>query len=851
MLRERIANMTVGNRLTLFTLLIVVAVMALSGFARIDTAAEQLSGSMAEHFSLTADLAVESLTEPLWTYNDATIKAIGDAFFTDRNIDRVVIMGTNDAVLYDRQIRSPEYDPGKLVPVERTIEKNGLAIGRIVIDFTSYYSERELRNVVINIFASILVTCAVLWLGIAFVARSVTRPLYALGKGTDEIATGRFDLRLDATSKDEIGQLAGKFNFMAENVQRMMAERQEQYAELLRVSDSLKQSEERFRTVVTNTPIVIYSLDNEGVFTLSEGLGLGLLGLRAGEVVGRSAFEVYGDYPDILQAVQNTLAGQPVFFEHKVGDSWFDNRMVPVFAESGRVIGLIGTALDITARKLAADSLERSEAKLQASLQEVTAAHEELIASEEELRANYTELAKEQQRRTAMYSLLPDRISLLGKDGTFLDYNEPPGFPLVFSNENIRGKNLADYLPPELAGQELARFREVVETGRPLTHEIVVESGGNRFSLEIRIVKVSDEQVMTLIRDFTERKKMQDNLEYLTLHDALTGAFNRARFETDMVRIRESGYTSLGMFICDVDGLKMINDTLGHHHGDTLLKNVAAILAAEVREPDYVARIGGDEFAVILFDPTKHAMENLNRRYQNKVDEYNRNTPHLPLSLSLGWAIGEGCPDADTVFKSADNNMYRQKMHQSQSTRSAIVQIMMRALEARDNITEGHVDRLGELMERMGRRLSLPQEVLADLRLFAKFHDIGKVGIPDSILNKPGRLTDEEMAIMKRHSEIGFRIAKASSDLEPVADWILKHHEHWDGHGYPLGLAGESIPLPCRILGVVDAFDAMTNDRPYRKAMPRENALNEIRHCAGVQFDPRLAEEFIRMLNEE
>ena len=107
------------------------------------------------------------------------------------------------------------------------------------------------------------------------------------------------------------------------------------------------------------------------------------------------------------------------------------------------------------------------------------------------------------------------------------------------------------------------------------------------------------------------------------------------------------------------------------------------------------------------------------------------------------------------------------------------------------------------------------------------------------------------MAIMKRHSEIGFRIAKASSDLEPVADWILKHHEHWNGHGYPLGIAGEDIPLPCRILGIVDAFDAMTNDRPYRKAMPQEDALNEIRRCAGVQFDPQLAEEFTRMLNED
>jgi len=176
---------------------------------------------------------------------------------------------------------------------------------------------------------------------------------------------------------------------------------------------------------------------------------------------------------------------------------------------------------------------------------------------------------------------------------------------------------------------------------------------------------------------------------------------------------------------------------------------------------------------------------------------------------------------------------------------------MMKALEARDHITEGHADRLGELMERMGQLLQFPQGAVADLRLFAKFHDIGKVGIPDSILNKPGRLTEEEMSIMRRHCEIGFRIARSSLDLEPIADWILKHQEHWNGKGYPMGLAGEDIPVECRIMAIIDAYDAMTNDRPYRQAMDSQEAITEIKRCAGTQFDPGLVEKFIEMVATE
>jgi len=173
----------------------------------------------------------------------------------------------------------------------------------------------------------------------------------------------------------------------------------------------------------------------------------------------------------------------------------------------------------------------------------------------------------------------------------------------------------------------------------------------------------------------------------------------------------------------------------------------------------------------------------------------------------------------------------------------------MKALEARDFITEGHADRLQDIVLTLGEAMGLAERTLADLRLLAQFHDIGKVGIPDRILFKPGRLTFEEFKEMQRHSEIGHRIAQSAPDLLPIADHILRHHEWWNGQGYPLGLKENDIPLECRILAIADAYDAMTSNRPYRKAMSQEQAFNELMANSGLQFDPKLVPIFVKVFS--
>ncbi len=195
--------------------------------------------------------------------------------------------------------------------------------------------------------------------------------------------------------------------------------------------------------------------------------------------------------------------------------------------------------------------------------------------------------------------------------------------------------------------------------------------------------------------------------------------------------------------------------------------------------------------------------------------------------------------------KQAEDDMIRHKLLQRKSYHSAVLSSIMAALYASSQETEAHAKRIAFLSEMIGNRLNLPGKMLDELRLFSMLHDIGKVGIDDHILNKAGSLSDEEGGIMRRHPELGFRIAKSSPELESVAEYILTHHERWDGTGYPQGLRGDEIPLLSRILAVADAYDAMTQDRVYRRALTKEAALEEIRSNAGTQFDPFIAQVFI------
>lgn len=352
-------------------------------------------------------------------------------------------------------------------------------------------------------------------------------------------------------------------------------------------------------------------------------------------------------------------------------------------------------------------------------------------------------------------------------------------------------------------------------------------------------------------RRTVELRQANQALDYLSCHDPLTGLYNRAYFEEELNTLALSAE---GIILCDIDGLKMVNDTLGHEAGNTVLvaaaNSICQAVADLIEEDLGVFRIGGDEFALIVYRCSSAGLETICQRIAAEVASYNAANPTVPLSLSTGFAVREHTKSINEIFAEADNNMSREKLHRGQSARSAMIEGLVKALEARDFVTGSHADRMQQLAVQLAAALKLPDHTVNDLKLLGRFHDLGKVGIPDRILNKPAKLTPEEYEEMKRHPEIGKSIAETIPDLVPIADWILKHHERWDGKGYPLGLKETEIPLACRIIAIVDAFDAMTSDRPYRAALPQSEAIAELKKHAGTQFDPKLVDLFIAIISE-
>jgi len=334
----------------------------------------------------------------------------------------------------------------------------------------------------------------------------------------------------------------------------------------------------------------------------------------------------------------------------------------------------------------------------------------------------------------------------------------------------------------------------------------------------------------------------------------LTGLYNRRTYEKELLHLNRKEHLPLSVILVDINGLKLINDALGNDKGDEIIVQTSKLLKEIIRKGDFLARIGGDEFCILLPKTDIKTAREFFKLIDSECEKYNsqKNNTYSHINISYGAATKENKEDDfKEIYKEAEDNMRRRKLLASKSSRNAVISSIKATMQEKSCETIEHEQRMSLLARKIGAYLNLSEIEIESLDLLSKLHDIGKVGIPEQILRKPGELTDKEWDEMRKHPEIGYRIAMSSADIAPVAEYVLSHHERWDGLGYPRNLQGKNIPLLSRILSVVDAYDAMTEGRIYSKKMSKEEALQEIKRCSGTQFDPEIAESFIKIMTEE
>ena len=348
----------------------------------------------------------------------------------------------------------------------------------------------------------------------------------------------------------------------------------------------------------------------------------------------------------------------------------------------------------------------------------------------------------------------------------------------------------------------------------------------------------------------------------LALTDPLTGLGNHRNFHDRLEReLRYAHERRLPLSLCmiDIDDFKRINDRFGHPAGDRVLSQ----LATRLRQSGEAFRLGGDEFALLLPGADESAALAAASSVVDRVAALNLE-PTGAVTVSVGIATSpQHAGERDDLIGLADSALYWAKEYGKNRVRAYrpdVIELaelkrlasgpdraarfraaasLARAVDARDVYTGSHSQRVADLAARTARRLGLPDEEVELTRLAASLHDLGKLAIPEEILRKPGPLTEPERMVLERHPQIGFRMLE-SLGVDPVADWVLHHHERWDGSGYPDGLPGDRIPLGARIIFVADAFDAMTSERVYRRRVAPQHAIAELERCAGSQFDPEI-----------
>ncbi|HEY8363909.1 MAG TPA: diguanylate cyclase [Tissierellaceae bacterium] len=357
-----------------------------------------------------------------------------------------------------------------------------------------------------------------------------------------------------------------------------------------------------------------------------------------------------------------------------------------------------------------------------------------------------------------------------------------------------------------------------------------------------------------LAENIEQRKILEEKLRDLSYRDQLTGLYNRRFFDEMIHKLDREENLPLAIIMADVNGLKLINDSFGHIIGDELLKSIARIIKKGIRESDIACRLSGDEFVIILPKTTlEDAKKIIDRLKDLSFGRRFLKDKGIDIEISVAYGIGvKDKPNMDIlqVIKEAEDYMYSRKLFEGSKMRSRTIETIVDFLYKKSKREEEHSKRVAELCKQMAIALNLPEDKVEETYTAGLLHDIGKIAISDDALNNYEPYSNKGWEKIKKHPEIGYRILSTVNEMGQIAEYVLYHHERYDGLGHPKGLKGKEIPLVSRIIAIVDTYEMLSSDMPNKKAILEDEVIEKLLRNAGTHFDPELVEIFIeKVLN--
>lgn len=640
----------------------------------------------------------------------------------------------------------------------------------------------------------------------------------------ESIVAGQWKEEYKDLAIDDNGNVVGTTGFSRDITSRKQMER------------DLEESERSKAVLISNLPGVAYRCKNDADWTmtfLSDGC-YELTGYYPEELLSNNRIsfnqlispkfrdKIYSQWNADIEA--NRKSDDEYIIITKSGEEkWVWEQSIPVADQDGNLTESEGFILDITANKKGLAALDASE-----------------------------------DRFRTVFEKAPIGIGIFNTN-TGLAYQLNPKFAEILgrTTEDLNALDWKSYSHPAELQENIDKLEQLKNKNISSfsMNKRYFKPDGSLVWVNMMIVPFKAETISNLhlcmIEDITDKKQKEEEIIYLSYHDSLTGLYNRTFFEEEKRRFDASRRLPVSVVMGDVNGLKLINDSFGHSAGDKLLREIGDMLRETCRAEDVLARIGGDEFVIMLYNTGEAGAERLCQRIYKACKSYEKKPDKQTfyLSISLGHATKHANDVSfDELLREAEHMLYRKKNPERKKVRTTILNAVKKELIAKNFDNPEQNDNYMKVLIRLGERLNLSTEKMKQLKLLQETHDMGALSLDEKLFCKDFYdYTSEEY---KKHAETGYRVALAVPEMNNIASDILAHHEHWDGSGYPKGLRGEEIPLLARMICIMDAYHETIKINRNQDSIDAKYIAEQMLPDSGTKFDPLILREFLSLIRE-